>query len=233
MRRLAFALLAVFLTSCSGAADEGSFTFDEGPEGWSPGFADYPANANLSDYELVSDWRELPGELEGSALFSQGHNRSDDLFMYWTREFEGLEPTSTYEVSFRVVLASNVPEGMLGIGGSPGESVWIKAGAESIEPDVSADDQGWLRMTIDIGNQASGGSDALVIGTFANPNLDPGLADGLTYELMTLDSNGQTLAVTPDSSGTIWALVGADSGFEGLTAVYFSEIEVEFREIRS
>ena len=123
-------------------------------------------------------------------------------------------------------VATNVPGGLVGIGGSPGESVFVRVGASTDEPDIVQDDQGWWRMTVDKGNQGSGGDDAVAAGTIANPNLDPETADGLTYELMTLDSTGLDLTATTDGSGKLWVFVGTDSGFEGLTALYFSTVDV-------
>ena len=56
-------------------------------------------------------------------------------------------------------LATNVPAGLVGIGGSPGESVFVKAGASTVEPLAEEDGSRYLRMNIDKGNQANGGED--------------------------------------------------------------------------
>jgi hypothetical protein len=39
-----------------------------------------------------------------------------------------------------------------------------------------------------------------------------------------LDSGGQAFSVTSDDDGALWLIVGTDSGFEGLTALYYSQI---------
>ena len=57
--------------------------------------------------------------------------------------------------------------GCFGVGGAPGESVWIKAGATAIEP-LAIRDSSYLRMNIDIGNQSGGGAHAVVLGDIAN-----------------------------------------------------------------
>ena len=227
MRTRAFAVaVALVAVGCSSSDPVADFSFDEGPEGWIAGFADYPADGDPEIYELESDWRALPANLEGNALHIRGHNRSDDLWMYWKRAIEGLEPDTEYSVEVTIELASNVPEGLVGIGGSPGESVSVKAGASTDEPDIELDEQGWVRLTVDKGNQSEGGDDAVVIGTMANPNLDPDTADGTVFELMTLDSTGLGLTATTDGSGSLWVFVGTDSGFEGPTAVYYDRIEI-------
>lgn len=33
--------------------------------------------------------------------------------------------------------------------------------------------------------------------------------------------------VTTDDSGQLWVLIGTDSGFEGLTGIYYTTIEIE------
>ena len=63
-----------------------SFSFDGGAEGWTAGFADLPADFDPSTYELDSGHRPLPDGLEGRGLYIQGHNRSDDLFMFFKRQ---------------------------------------------------------------------------------------------------------------------------------------------------
>jgi heat shock protein HslJ len=204
---------------------EFTYTFDEDEEGWIAGFADLPADRDDAIYELDSEWRELPDDLGGYGIYIQGHNRSDDLFMFLKREIDGLEPGAAYQATFRLVLASDVPPGMSGVGGSPGESVYVKVGATSIEPLVEEDPaDGWLRMNIDKGNQANGGEDMIVIGDMANSNLAPETVG--SYELMERNSSGLEFEVTAGDDGTLWFIVGTDSGFEGLTTLYYDTITV-------
>lgn len=219
------------LSGCGSDEPVTDFGFDEGPEGWVAGFADYPPDQDLEIYELDSSWGALPEGLEGSGLYIQGHNRSDDLFMYWKVPIDGLEADTEYSVEVEVDLASNVPEGLVGIGGSPGESVWIKVGASTVEPVAEPDDQGWLRLNVDKGNQSSSGDDAVAVGTIANPNLDPDTADGTQFALMNLDNSGQALASRSDSDGRLWVFVGSDSGFEGPTTLYYASINVTLDEL--
>ena len=134
-----------------------SFTFEDGAEGWIAGFADYPVDFDPSIYELDSGHRPLPDGLEGHGLYIQGHNRSDDLFMFFKRQVGGLEPDAEYSAVLSLDLATNVAEGLVGIGGSPGESVFVKAGASTVEPVTPEDDAGYFRMNIDKGNQSNRG----------------------------------------------------------------------------
>lgn len=229
-------LLSFALAGCATSYDteyQFEFEFENDEQGWVTGFADLPADYDPMIYELDSGWGELPSGLEGNAIFLSGHNRSDDLFMFLKVQVEGLKPDSTYQVEFSIDLASNTPEGLMGIGGSPGESVFVKAGATTQEPEVITDDAGWLRMNIDKGNQASEGKDMINLGTLANPNIDLDTFTGEEYALMTLTSEDRLFEVIPDGNGIVWLIVGTDSGFEGPTRVYYDKISIQMNEIES
>jgi hypothetical protein len=230
---LLFIVFSTLLTSCSTKYEKSyqfTSTFDEDQEGWTAGFADLPADYDPAQFMLDSGWGSLPSSLEGNALFLSGNNHSDDLFMFIQKQFTGLKPETTYQVEFDVELASNSPAGMMGIGGSPGESVYIKAGAVPHEPEVVSDSIDWLRMDIDKGNQASEGEDMINLGTYSNPNIDPETQTGDEYALMRLDNQYVPFQVTSDKEGNIWVIIGSDSGFEGTTAVYYKSIDIHLTE---
>lgn len=220
-------VLALFL-ACSNDDDQPtddritySYEFSSGTEGWSGDFADYPAG-DEEIMELEFGHSPLPDPLdntEGSLRLS-GRNHSDDLFMFVKKQVTGLNPNKEYRLDFRVEIASNVADEQVGIGGSPGESVYIKAGAAPVEPVKQEDDLGWYRLNIDKGNQATGGEDMMVIGNFAN-----GTGENV-YTLKSLSTSGD-MRVTTGSEGNLWFLFGTDSGFEGETTIYINRIEVE------
>ncbi len=202
---------------------EFKFTFAEDAEGWTFGFADLPADYDQSSFELDSGYRELPSGLKGNGLFLQGHNRSDDLFMFLGKLAEGLGPERRYRVRVTVDLATNVPAGLVGVGGSPGESVYVKAGVSAVEPMVVADEAGWLRINIDKGNQANDGRHMVVLGNLAHPEIN-----GDEYRIKTLGNQDNPIEVVTDTEGRAWLTIGTDSGFEGLTTVYYSRISYLF-----
>ncbi len=182
-------------------------------------FADLPVDYDQSIYELGHDHRPLPDGLEGSGIYVQGHNRSDDLFTFLKRRVDGLRPNTVYAVSVSIDLATNVQAGLVGIGGAPGESVYVKAGASTVEPLTVEDGQGYLRMNIDKGNQSNGGEDMVVLGDVAHDQVTD-----REYLLKTLDNTDLPLSVATDSEGQAWLIVGTDSGFEGLTQLYYARI---------
>lgn len=229
--KLKITLISLLLLAVLGACENEdqpapmtlTYTFEDGPEGWSGNFADYPIDQEAS-YDLHFGYSTLPSPLDESqgALMITGNNHSDDLFMFIKRKITGLSPGRRYTLAFTVEFASNVPDGMVGIGGSPGESVYIKAGASQLEPIKIESADGYYRMNIDKGNQAQGGEDMITIGDFSN---DTDL-DEYTLVTRTTDIG---FPVQADNNGELWIIVGTDSGFEGVTTIFYDRIEVELR----
>ena len=54
--------------------------------------------------------------------------------MFFKGPVGGLSPGASYGVSVSVEVATDTPAGCVGVGGAPGESVWIKPGAIAVEP---------------------------------------------------------------------------------------------------
>ena len=208
------------------ATTELNFNFENDDEGWITGFADLPNDADPAIYELEAGFRQLPEGLEGNGVFLQGHNRSDDLFMFLKKQVTGLRANTTYSVTVSLDLATNVGAGFVGIGGSPGESVYVKAGASAVEPVTQQDDLGHLRMNIDKGNQASEGEAMINLGNVAHPEVT-----GDEYKIKGLDNQGRPFEVVSDSEGRIWLIVGTDSGFEGLSIFYYAGITYIFATV--
>ena len=198
--------------------------FHRGTQGFVADFADYPAD-DPEPYELTSGYRQLPSPLESkSALFISGVNRSDDLFMFYKGHVGGLVPGVRYVVAASAEIATNVPAGCVGVGGAPGESVWIKAGASEVEP-VPVREGDYLRMNVDIGNQSNGGDQAVVLGNMANSR---SCEQPRRWERKSFPGRSIPEPVSASPSGRIWLLFGVDSGFESLTEVYLTRVSVSF-----
>jgi len=201
-----------------------SFTdnFTTGADGWIGDFADYPADpVQIPQYQLEFSHSVLPLPLNTSdgALKQSGINRSDDLFMFIKKRVTGLVPERNYTIDLKVEFASNAASNMVGVGGAPGEGVKIKAGAVSIEPiKVLNTPENWFRMNIDKGNQSIGGIDMKVIGDFANGT------DQNVYKIKQLTA-ATPLNVKANQQGEIWLVIGTDSGFEGITTIYYNSIQ--------
>jgi hypothetical protein len=115
-------------------------------------------------------------------------------------------------------VASNVPAGLVGVGGAPGEGVVVKAGASAVEPAVVEDSLGQLRLNVDQGKQANGGAAASVLGNIAKEEGDS--TDNFVRLLRT--NRSAKLSATSAADGSLWIFFGTDSGFEAMTSVYFT-----------
>lgn len=232
MKYLVYAFL-FFLVACKDdeeATDPQTFRYDfeEGTEGWTAGFSDYSADWDEDRFEFRFEHSDLPDEADGIAnsLEISGRNISDDLFMYIKKQISGLAPDREYLLRVRVELASQYPEDSPGIGGSPGASVYLKAGGSTHEPQTIVED-GMVRMNIDKGNQSQGGNDMVVIGTVGIPG------EEFSYTLIQRDNMEQPVRVRTDASGNLWIIIGTDSGFEGTTTLYYNTVEVILEEGKS
>lgn len=227
-------LLLLLLLACgqeSAETVEISFTFDGDEKGWVGGFADLPLDYQQQGYNVSFSYARIPvqGD-ENNGLFLTGNNHSDDLFMYIARRFgpeDGLRANIPYRVALSFRMATDVPPGMMGIGGSPGESVYIKAGVVTREP-KAVEQSGNYAMNIDQGSQSQGGADMTVVGDAAK-----GEGAGQNDETYQYKPFGLSLEVTASSEGELWVIIGADSGFEGISRLYFDDIEATFEPIAS
>ena len=150
-------------------------------------------------------------------LFISGVNRSADLWMFWKKKLSGLQPNTEYQVVLDIEMASNVAPGLVGVGGAPGESVYVKAGVSQAEPLVAEDAQGWLRLTVDKGNQSTSGSAAAVLGNVAKGN-----GDSDQYAILHRNNRSVQQSATTSADGSLWIFFGTDSGFEGATSLYYT-----------
>ncbi|WP_299761976.1 hypothetical protein [uncultured Pontibacter sp.] len=225
-----FGALAILSCGCDNDDNNGdnvnpaetlTFTFEQSAEGWEGGVADFPKDWDRSRLEFEFENEELPAGVgeTGKSLKISGRNISDDLFMFMKKQVTGLEPNHSYAVTFEIELASSYPEQSVGIGGSPGASVFLKAGGASIEPmPVEQDDN--IRMNIDKGGQSRGGENMLVLGNVGIPG------DEFEYRLIQRNNLQEPIEITSDNDGSLWLIIGTDSGFEGTTTLYYSTVEI-------
>jgi hypothetical protein len=199
--------------------------FNNGSKGWLAGFADY--SLRISDLRMLAELRPLPDEISRAraGFFLQSINRSDDLFMFLKKHLafeDGVESNQAYRVAFDIRFASNAPTGCVGVGGSPGDSVYLKAGAAIDEP-IALLTSGDVHLSADKGQQSTGGRDAGVTGTIANGTP----CDSATPPYVRVRREYvHTQPVRTDDRGSMWLLLGTDSGYEGLTGLYIESIVV-------
>ena len=113
--------------------------------------------------------------------------------MFLKRHVGGLRPNATYAVSVSMDLATNIPPGSFGIEGSPGDSVFVKAGVPSIERETVEGRHRYFRMNIDKGKQSNGGESMVVLGNVTHQE-----AVDREYRVKTLDNTDLPLSVDAD-----------------------------------
>ena len=218
-----------------------NFSFAAGQDGFTADFSDYSPGMEVGDQGIrfLAEVQRLPPPLDNRMGFLVGGtNRSDDLFMYLYRPVTGLVPGQRYRVRVDVTFATNVPPDCVGIGGSPGESVAIKAGAATVQPSKSVVNNRVV-TSVDKGNQQTSGREVIRIGLFAGGG---GTCSNGEYRLKTLSTAtpepspvpinppppADALLLTADSAGRLWIVIGTESGFEGRTEIYFLEGSATF-----
>lgn len=221
------ALLTIVLSACQqdNVVNPGNSTlldsdFKQSADSWTADFSDYGTQQDgIMDFSFRYAALPAPLDTTKKSLRISGSNRSDDMFMFVKRKVTGLEPNATYQLRFDIELASQYGDNSVGIGGSPGGSVYLKAGASGTEP-VKVLKNNFYEFNLDKGNQAEGGKDLILLG-----NVGAG-TDVTQYKLIQRSSQGNTYSAKANDKGELWIVVGTDSGFEGITTLYYNRIKV-------
>lgn len=192
-------------------------------------FLDYP-DGSEDFYELSWGRSSLPEPWQAlTGMRISGDNHSDDLMMVLMRPLDGLEPNTTYRVGLEMQFATQVPDNCVGVGGSPGEGVFMRMGAASEKPDYVVED-GFRRATLDLGQQARPGEDAVSVGDMANGADESFCTGDAPWRLKRVSTADQDFSVTSDETGRIWVYGLSDSGFEATTTWYLTEFVVRLAE---
>lgn len=178
--------------------------------------------------EFDTGYRYLPEPLDTTQKghFIAATNRSDDVKMLFRKQVEGLEPNTEYSARFSVEFATNVPFGCAGIGGAPGEAVRVIASASSQKPEAFVeDDYYWLNLQYQNENPARW-YNSRIMGDIANSVSCEEAEGSLTdYEIKEVSSETGHDTVVADDQGRTWLMFGTRSGFEGRTALFYTNFE--------
>ena len=197
--------------------------FQSGTDGWTAGISDYGEDQKaIMEFESAHTGLPAPLDATRKSMMISSMNRSDDAFMFLKKKVTGLEPNKQYSLLFTIELASKYPTNSVGIGGSPGGSVFLKAGASATEP-INQLTNGFYSVNIDKGDQSTGGKEAIVLGNIGTSNAME------TYTLITRTNIDKPFVARANAQGELWLIIGTDSGFEGLTTLYYSKINVSVR----
>ena len=199
-----------------------SFTFEDGNQGWQSFFSDYPVGAETF-YELEFANTSLPSPLDQSikSLKISGNNHSDDLLSAVVRKFENLKPNRSYAITFDIDLASNALIGGAGAGGDPNLSIGV--GGVNYLPKNTIDNLNHYRPNF-ISKIQSGQSNEVfkVIGKIGSSTTLPA-----SFKIINRNNSGDPITVTTNSNGEFWLMIATDSGYEGITTLYYKSIHIE------
>jgi hypothetical protein len=198
-------------------------SFENGFDGWSVDLAEYNTSMDSSSIEFKYGIEKMPSDSTKKGLRVQSHNRSDDMFMYLKKKITGFDSRKTYDVLIDIELGTYFHSSSIGIGGSPGSSVFLKAGASSKEPNKKLEGD-FYTFNLDKGNQLESGKELVTIGDASNGLSEPG------FKVVNRNNTSKLVSVKPNENGEIWLCVGTDSGFEGLSVLYYDKVTVLVRE---
>lgn len=200
------------------------FTFNTDDAGFTPIFADYMQQEDADTfYSLHAEHKEVPINRAGKGLYISSANYSADMFMGYIKKIGNLTPGQTYRFTISFKLATNVDGGLIGAGGAPGESVFVKCGIVSIQPQAVLQEDGSYRLNLDKGNQAEGGKDMAVLGDIAKTD-DKYPGD---YVFKSYKTTAEAVA---GEDGSVYLIIGTDSGFEGMTDYYLDNVTVRMQK---
>lgn len=221
---LALAAALVLANPAFPAENRAVFDFETDGCGFMPIYADYPGGEGVEEfYELRHGHEKVPIDGAGKDLFLSGNNHSDDLFMGYYKELTDFRPGQLYAFHVTFRLATNVDGGTIGVGGSPGTSVYVKGGVAMEKPERVSDELGYYRLNLDKANQGQGGTDLALLGNLEKPEtLRPG-----EYEWKEFSFDAQARA---DAEGRLWLVLGTDSGFEAVSSYYLDDISLSWTE---
>lgn len=206
-----------------------SFAFADSTSGWAAGFADYEV-VDSAAYLLGFKHDTLPYNINPDAsrysLKLSGTNvDGNGLFMFIKRRVTGLKPNTVYQALLNIRLASKEALNTNEIDDTPGELVYLKAGASTIEPQALLSDA-YYRININKGEGMESGLNMTSLGNIAVS------ATTTRYTIITrFNTRSTSVPVTTDDQGGLWLLVGTDSRYAGRTTVYYTQIDAFLNQV--
>lgn len=194
--------------------------FETTVEDWQSGFSGYSSSTPDSTLQLTLDRARLPGILDSTryGIKAESYNRGDVMFMFLKKRVSGLRPATTYLVTFDMTIGTQYADNVTGA--SSGNDTYIKAGASVNEPTIKPEG-GKYTISINKGNLSGGSSEMAVMGNITNGT------NNNQYRLVTRSNRDQPITVTADANGELWLCIGTDSGFKGLTTLFYDRIKAE------
>lgn len=197
--------------------------FNDGADGWEAVYAEYP-DGQEEFYELESGLKNLPAQLDQTkkAFMLSGNNHSDALQMFLVKRLDGLSPQTHYIVETGIELASKYPDGSVGIGGSPGNSVYLvsKFATNGYELQEGENEHDNIKLFL---KEIDSVPESVMTMDLGDVSIQ---SDEYEYQLITREKSSSPNVVQSDAQGKLWAIIGTWSGFEGISTLYYTKIKI-------
>ena len=100
----------------------------------------------------------------------------------------------------------------------------LGAGALAYAPASTLDEEGLYRPNFSSAIQSHVSNETFkILGTISVGD------DATHYALISRDNKDKPILATANEQGELWILIGTDSGFEGITTLYYKTIKVDLR----
>jgi len=222
----------LFSVGCSSSMESdsidllSSFDFESDNQNWEGGISDYPIDYQDSIAVLV-DYNAVPGTslLDGNGFNISADNPHGDLFYFFKRKVDGLSPNNYYKLDFEFLLYTQLQTISENINS---EDLYLKIGAVDYEPELQQlrwpNSLEYLTLNVDKGIlNSEGGKDLINIGSIKRFTSDqPEVISGNTFDFQ--------IGSKADGNGSIWLLIGVDSGVRSQLTFGLAALTVYYRE---
>lgn len=234
--RLMLSIPLFLILGCSADMDKSSFEyadlistfdFETADQQWTGGISDYPSDyKDSSDFVVRNSLLAYSSLYDGNELSISAENPYGEIFYFFKRKIEGLEPNTEYKLDFEFLISSQLTSGVK-LGDS--EDVYLKIGAVDYEPfleKVKLDNaQEYVMLNVDKGASNSGtGDDLTNIGSIRD-------FTGEKAEAISGHTFDTPIRVRTDGHGVIWLVIGVDSGIKNRLTFGMSAVTVYYSEI--
>ena len=235
MVRASILILFLHLVGCSSEMENQSaefvdlltvFDFENGDQEWEGGISDFPVGYEDST-EFLFDNSQVPVALsvEGNGLSVSADNPHGDLFYFFKKKVTDLEPNKKYKIDFEFLVYTQ----LLTQSSKPSsDELYLKIGAVNYKPELKKtiwrNSMDYIALDVDKGDTNSeSGNDIINVGSVKEFTSEtPEIISGNTFDFI--------IEAETDNDGTIWLVVGIDSGIKSQLNFGMAALTVYYRK---
>lgn len=235
MVRASILIIFLHLVGCSSEMENQSaefvdlltvFDFENGDQEWEGGISDFPVGYEDST-EYLFDNSQVPVALsvEGNGLSVSADNPHGDLFYFFKKKVTDLEPNKKYKIDFEFLVYTQ----LLTQSSKPSsDELYLKIGAVNYKPELKKtiwrNSMDYIALDVDKGDTNSeSGNDIINVGSVKEFTSEtPEIISGNTFDFI--------IEAEADNDGTIWLVVGIDSGIKSQLNFGMAALTVYYRK---